>query len=256
LARDPQLQGDKYKNLSDSDIRDALQDALTLDPRVSSFDVSPDVNAGVVTLRGKVDNLKARRAAHQTASNTVGIVRVVNRIKVRLPEMVDDRKLEARIKDAFTRDPIVASFEITVNVRNGVADLFGSVGTAFERLQAGDLAARVNGIIVVNNYIVVNSPAAPYTFDPFLDEWQYARDFEPHFGPPYRRIKTDAVIEADIQNEFFWSPFVDGESIHVKVDDGIAILTGTVNSLRESQAATDNAYEGGASVVNNQLIVR
>jgi hypothetical protein len=33
-------------------------------------------------------------------------------------------------------------------------------------------------------------------------------------------------------------------------------LTGTVDSLRESQAATDNAYEGGASVVDNQLIVR
>ncbi|MGD8700793.1 MAG: BON domain-containing protein [Desulfosarcina sp.] len=255
-ARDPQLKGDKYKNLSDSDIRDALQDALTLDPRVASFDVAPDVNAGVVTLRGKVDNLKARRAAYQTASNTVGVVRVVNRIKVRLPEMVDDKKLEDRIKDAFIRDPIVESFEITVNVRNGVADLFGSVGTAFERLQAGDLAARVNGIIDVNNYIAVSAAAAPYTFDPFLDDWQYTRDFEPHYGPPYRPIKTDADIEADIQNEFFWSPFVDGDSIHVEVEGGIATLTGTVDSLRESQAATDNAYEGGASVVDNQLIVR
>jgi len=91
-----------------------------------------------------------------------------------------------------------ACFEITVNVRNGVVDLLGSVGIAFERLQAGDLAARVNGIIDVNNYIVVSAAAAPYTFNPFLDDWQYNRDFEPHYGPRYRRIKTDADIEADI----------------------------------------------------------
>nr|WP_269433863.1 BON domain-containing protein [Desulfosarcina widdelii] len=63
-------------------------------------------------------------------------------------------------------------------------------------------------------------------------------------------------MEEDIQNEFFWSPFVNGEDIQVRVEEGKATLTGTVDSLREFKAATENACEGGAAIVNNRLIVQ
>jgi len=42
----------------------------------------------------------------------------------------------------------------------------------------------------------------------------------------------------------------------VTVEDGAAILTGTVDSYSEWQAATDNAYEGGAAWVDNDLNIR
>ena len=166
-ARDPQLRGNKYKNLSDGEIRKAVSDALSIDPRVSTFTVTPEISNGVAILRGTVDNLKARRAAGRTASNTVGVSRVVNRIKVRPLKVYIDAKLKTRIENALAKDPIVESYEISVTVRNGVVDLFGSVGTVFEKLQAEDLATRVNGVIAVNNYLVVSTYSAPYAFDPF-----------------------------------------------------------------------------------------
>jgi osmotically-inducible protein OsmY len=53
-SRSNALQGDKYKNLKDSDIQQALFEALLSDPRVADFNVVPEVIAGRATLRGTV----------------------------------------------------------------------------------------------------------------------------------------------------------------------------------------------------------
>ncbi len=49
---------------------------------------------------------------------------------------------------------------------------------------------------------------------------------------------------------------MNSKDINVKVKDGTAILTGTVNSRLEYKAATENAYEGGATWVENNIKVK
>lgn len=44
-------------------------------------------------------------------------------------------------------------------------------------------------------------------------------------------------------------------AIDMTVDDGLATLTDSVSTLPERQAATENALEGNASIVDNDLIV-
>jgi osmotically-inducible protein OsmY len=68
--------------------------------------------------------------------------------------------------------------------------------------------------------------------------------------------KDDWRIEEDIRDQFLWTPYVDGEQIAVAVNDGVATLTGTVDSWFEYRAAAQNAYEGGARKVVNKLRVR
>jgi osmotically-inducible protein OsmY len=58
---------------SDSDLETAIRDAFRYDPRLSPFNPQVRVKSGTVTLRGKVDNLQAKRAAGQDAQNTVCI---------------------------------------------------------------------------------------------------------------------------------------------------------------------------------------
>jgi len=41
----------------------------------------------------------------------------------------------------------------------------------------------------------------------------------------------------------------------VTIEDGVATLTGTVDSWSEYDAATENAYEGGATWVDNDLMI-
>lgn len=72
-ARDDKFRGDKYVIKSSDELRNAVEDALLYDPRVMSFNVDVDVDGSLVTLRGKVDNLKAKRAAEKDAKNTVGV---------------------------------------------------------------------------------------------------------------------------------------------------------------------------------------
>jgi osmotically-inducible protein OsmY len=65
----------------EDEVRDAINAALLHDPRVMSFNVDADVLGGTVTLRGEVDNLRAKRAAEQDAEDILGVSTVYNRLK-------------------------------------------------------------------------------------------------------------------------------------------------------------------------------
>ncbi|MFZ0482293.1 MAG: BON domain-containing protein [Desulfobacterales bacterium] len=49
--------------------------------------------------------------------------------------------------------------------------------------------------------------------------------------------------------------FIKSDEITVSVKNGVATLTGKVNSSSEYYSATKNAYEGGATFVNNDLVI-
>lgn len=253
-TRDEDLRKNKYPAKSDTEIRQAVMDAFLYDPRVSSFDVLPMVDKGIVTLRGEVDNLKAKRAAARDARNVVGVAGVENRIKVRPLEENDDKVIQQQIEKGLVRNPFTESFEITVDVNNGVVDLFGTVDTYFEKSEAEDLASRVNGVLMVDNNILVTDKTDYYTYDPYVDD-RYVYDYDWYEPTPGYPTKSDLRIREDIKDEFFWSPFVDGDDIVVEVDDGEATLTGTVDSWSEYYSASENAYEGGAVFVDNDLVV-
>ena len=67
--------------------------------------------------------------------------------------------------------------------------------------------------------------------------------------------KTDRQIKDSIESQLWWSPFVSSDQVNVAVDNGVATLTGMVDTPGERQAATDNAYQGGATLVENNLVV-
>lgn len=254
-ARDEDLRKSKYVHRSDAEVEKAVHDAMLLDPRVASFRVQADVLNGVVTLRGTVDNLAAKRAAAQDTRNTVGVWNVVNRLKVRPTGRSGDVAVANRVRDALERDPYVERHELTVHVRNGVASLYGHVDSDFEREQANDVVARTQGVVEVENHLAVQTGLGLRQYDPYVDPWMpHSRPYYGYWTGPYSySALTDQQIEAEIEDELWWSPFVDGDEITVKVDDGVATLTGDVDSWSEFTSATENAYEGGAVRVRNRL---
>ena len=104
----------------------------------------------------------------------------------------------------------------------------GEIDTKFEKDRAENAAEAIDGVVDVSNYLAVG------------DGWDIQDDWE---------------IAEDIAGELFWSPFVDSDDVAVTVVDGVATLTGTVDSLDERVAAVENAYEGGARLVDNDLLV-
>ncbi len=251
-ARDRTFREGKYAKRSEEEIREAVETALAANPRVFSFNVRPVVNDDVVILRGEVNNLKAKRAAADEAREVIGVNRVKNRLKVKNVTRMSGEKLEADIRDALARDPYVDQYEIIVEVSNSIANLYGTVDSYFEKAQADDIASRVIGVVEVDNNLTVSNTMEPFTYDPYVDDW-YVYDYDWYDYQPYYTMKNDVEILEDINSEMFWSPFVDADEVNVSVEDGVATLTGEIDSWMEYSSATENAYEGGATWVNNNL---
>jgi len=251
-ARDDKLRKDKYTPKTDSEVKTAIKDALSIDPRVLAENVNVDVLEGIVTLRGTVDNLASSRAAAQVARDTVGVWRVRNRLRVGLVEPVSDADIYSRVRNALINDPFVELYEIEVTVNEGRVTLDGLVDTTFEKAQAEDVVARLSGVVTVNNNLnAVNARPLPY--QPYVDErnnYDYGRyDFLTS------TTVDDWAIRQDIEEELWWSPFVDSDKINVAVEEGVATLTGTVDTWSDRYTATENALEGGAVRVINKLDV-
>jgi len=251
-ADDSELRGSSMTKRGDEEVRRALQEAFARDPRVLSFHVAPAVRSGVVTLRGVVDNLKARRAAVQDAHRTVGVVAVRDHLKVRPDEERADDAIAEDVRKALLRDPYVNRFDMTVRVDDGRVTLTGEVDSTFDKAHADDLASRVTGVTDVENSLVVE--LRPYGDSPYLDPWTIG-DFEWYDLHPYYAKKSDLVLERDVEDELYWSPFVDADQVAVRSADGVVTLEGAVDSWMERGAAEDNAYDAGASYVRNHLQV-
>lgn len=228
-AEDPMRRKGAPPIMTDEEIASAAKDALVYDPRVFSFNVNVHVKSGVATLTGEVDNLKAKLAAADTVENTVGVWRVKNHVRVRPATMPTDAVIAERVRSALTRDPYVDKFDVDVRVQQGRAILTGEVNNRFERQWAADVASRINGVIEVDNNLT------------FVHDWAW---------------RPDQEIRQDVESQLFWSPFVDSSDIDVKVEHGIVTLTGAVDDWMEWRAATENAFEGNAKDVRNDLIIR
>lgn len=167
--RQENLRKNKYVMKPDRKIQKAVEDALLYDPRVFSFDINVEVSDGVVTLRGEVDNLKARWAAALDARHTVGVAYVKNRIRVRPGEGSMDLKIKQRVERALSNNPLVERHDIAVEVNNGIVDLEGWVETPVERGEAEDAAARIRGVVSVDNNIKVSGTGKPLIYNPYVD---------------------------------------------------------------------------------------
>ncbi|MDX1565516.1 MAG: BON domain-containing protein, partial [Phycisphaeraceae bacterium] len=177
-----------------------------------------------------------------------------NHIKVR-PVQVTDSQIKQSIENALLRDPDVDRFEITVNVISGEAYLNGTVDTYFEKIVAEDVASTAKGVMEVhNNLRVEDKTVTPKTYDPYVDG-RYFYDYDWLEGEYEVTFKTDWEIHNDIRDELYWSPFVDSDEVAVTVEEGVATLTGQVDTWSERNAAEENAREGGAIAVINNLTV-
>jgi osmotically-inducible protein OsmY len=125
------------------------------------------------------------------------------------------------------------------------------VDSYFEKGRADDVASRAKGVTEVNNRLEVEY-GQPLTYEPYLDDtYIYGEDWY-DYQPAYT-FTDDAEIKEEIDDEMWWSPFVDSDEVTVRVDDGVARLSGTVESWSEREAARENAYEGGATWVINKI---
>ncbi len=253
-ARDDRFRNQKYRDKSDQEVRKAIRAALFYDPRVPSKNITVAVNNGVAVLGGVVDNLRAKMAAVAAARNTVGVWTVTDDIVVR-PNTPSDAEIENAIEKSLKRAPDVSRFDVRVSVIDGKVYLHGNVDSYYEKGRAEEIASTAYGVIEVHNYLDVGAMYDSWIYDPYVD-YIYPMDFDWYVRKEFTPKKSDWEIKKTIEKELFWTPFVDEEEITVKVDNGAAKLTGTVETWGERNSAQRKAYDGGAVFVDNNIKVK
>lgn len=243
---------EKYTGLLDKTIEEAIGVAFSYNPRIKVFEIIPSVAEGKVTLRGRVSYLKAKQEAAEVARNIVGTTRVINRIRARPYEFLPDTSICAQIQNALLRDAYLVHLNIFANVSNGVAVLSGTVDHFYEKAQAEDVASRIPGVREINNRLKVLFPYHRLVYNPYVYHYY---PFDLLWGDKAAAVqKSDNEILDDVLKELWWSPFISVDQVNVSVSHGIVTLIGEVQSQRERNAAIENAYQGGAAWVYDNLL--
>jgi osmotically-inducible protein OsmY len=222
-ARDGQRRVISYAFRSDDQIAQAIRDAFKLDPRLTPLEPKVAVRDGVVELSGTVANAQAKRAAELDAKDTVGVWDVRNRTLVEPAGKPADADINRAVKRALADDPLLPSAgSIRASTAKGKVVLDGKLKSGIERLDALEDAASIPGVVeIVDRMKVERSPQD---------------------------------VKADIDDRLYWDAAVQRDRVQVAVaPDGVATLTGTLDSWSEIRAAVDDATRGGATRVVNLL---
>jgi osmotically-inducible protein OsmY len=197
LLRDKFHRVEKYSARSDNEVEEALRDAFIHDPRVSPFAPRIAVDDGMVTLRGVVGNLKAKKAAEEDARNTVGAWKVQNHLQVHQEIELGDNEIVRRVREALSRDPFIEGHEVRVTVRNATVYLMGTVDTAFEKSRAEEMVSGIEGVVEIENNIEV------------YEGWRW-------------EAKNSWTIQQDFLSSLWRGPFIEGDQADMAGIDGIA----------------------------------
>jgi hyperosmotically inducible periplasmic protein len=159
IWREPVARGESSKEsgirntASDIWITSATKMRLLTDSRTPALNINVETHAGVVTLFGIVPTHDAKSAAEADARKVSGVKRVVNELQVvastkQAEVKARDEDIESEVKKALEKSDFR---DISVEVKNGVVRLKGTVPTGSRRLDAAVLTRSVNGVRAVKD---------------------------------------------------------------------------------------------------------
>jgi hyperosmotically inducible protein len=142
-----------WDTASDIWITSATKMHLLANSQTPALDINVDTWEGVVTLFGIVPSQEAKAAAEAAARQVSGVKRVENELQVvasakQAAGKVRDDELDRAVKQAFDTPDLK---DISIEVKNGVVRLTGTVPSGVRRLEAATVARAVPGVRAVED---------------------------------------------------------------------------------------------------------
>lgn len=137
------LPGDWRK--TDTEVAQAVRQALEWDDFVPDQKIRTTVSDGVVTLQGTVDFATQKYDAERAVRNLSGVRSIVNEIEV-LPAPVSASEVKHAIQDALERQATREAQRIQINVKDGKVTLSGRVHSWAEHEAARGAALGAAGV--------------------------------------------------------------------------------------------------------------
>lgn len=242
---------DKSRDANDSKAIQAVKNArleskiwttYELSPYLRAHEIKAAVDNGKATLTGKVGDEVNKELAEQIALGVDGVKSVDNQIEVRTDyvaqkstagrsygDKVDDMTITTVIKSKLLWSQSTEGFSTSVETKAGKVVLSGNVGTQEAKEHAGRLAKDTNGVVSVNNKLVVEGKET--------DRAGTARSTKDKIGTDI----SDTWITTKVKSTYMYSSNVDGSDISVSTNDGVVSLTGKVDSGGERALAIEIA---------------
>jgi len=216
---------------TDETIKQDIIDELIWDSSVDANDVTVKVQGGIVELNGTVPTFAAKVAAETDAYLVSGVIEVVNNLTVSFPATMtipSDAEITTTIEYKLKWDSQVNASGIIVKTTDGIVYLSGVVDTYWEKSHAEDIALYTDGVVDVVNDLTVNLV----------------------------KSIVDIDIENDIRRAFTRSTIVNETNIAVKVEEGVATISGIASSYLERMRAFNIAqYTAGVTNVINNITI-
>jgi len=156
VAEDIQVGASPSYNKSDTEIAEAVFNALKWHTAVMEDRIRIKVEKGFVTLEGEVEWDYQRSAAKLAIENLTG-VRMINNFITLKPRVIAS-DLKAKINAALHRSAQIDANSIKVEVSGNKVILSGTVHSIKEKEDADDAAWMAPGVSAVENRIVIHFP--------------------------------------------------------------------------------------------------
>jgi len=166
---------------------------------------------------------------------------------------VDDAMLTARVKTQITADGRVSPSRVNVDTLNGIVMLKGEVPTQQEKDAAAEVARKVEGVVRVDNQLIVN-PAVAGTGLPTGNEMkEQAREVVGSAAQEVKEEAKETVLQGVIKTRLIAAGY---SSVSVDVNQGQAVMTGDVPSDKDRIAAEAivGKVEGVTRVINQTTV--
>jgi osmotically-inducible protein OsmY len=206
-------------------VRDTVLRQLEWDPAVDAGAVGVAAKDGAVTLTGYIDSYRGKLAAERAAKRVRGVRAVANDIEVRLKLARTDTDIAADVAHALALRSTIPE-TIQAAVHDGHVTLTGTVLWLFQKQDAERVVHHIRGVRGIQNYVTL----APQSVT---------------------KDVRHRIVEALHRNAS-----VDAQHILVAVTDDTAVLTGTVSTWPQREAAEEAAtHAPGIACVDNRIVV-
>jgi osmotically-inducible protein OsmY len=213
---------------TDVQIQKDVMDELKWQPFLQASEIGVAVKDGVVTLSGQVDNYSKKLSAENAAKKVSGVKAVAEDIHVGVSPSYNktDTEIAGAVLNTLKWHTAIPEGLIKIKVENGVVRLEGEVEWDFQRVAAKNAIQHLAGVRLIDNLIIVKP-----------------------------KLSVDD-LEKKIRAAFHRSATIDSAKVDVTVTGSKAILTGTVRSFAEKEAAEDAVWAAtGVFSLESKLLV-
>ncbi len=204
---------------TDKEIVLALTHQLFSDPYFSPKDIHIDATNGVVSLKGDVDNLRAKDVAVAMAESLRGVQSVVDRLNVR-PIAKTDPLIKDEVRAALSLDPSTLPLDIVTTVKDQTVSFKGIVDSQAQVRLAIWVAKGIEGV----------------------------KDIEDRIDVQYKP-RADNEILTDIEGRMRKDAWLDSETLKVKSSAGQVAITGSVESAAAKKHVETLGWVSGVKSV-------